>query len=313
LKISGLDNAVLLLDKPAGITSFDTISRVKRAGRIRKIGHSGTLDKFASGLLVVCTGQATKLTRYFLESDKRYTGSIKLGMATDTCDITGEVVSHSGLEGIDEERVRAAMAEFMGRSVQIPPEYSSLKIGGERASDRARRGEKVVLEGRNIRVYRADITGMDLGQGKVDFDIACSKGTYIRSIARDLGEKLGTGACLSALRRVESGRFSIDHAARPDDVAEFAAGNLEAFFAIDPASALADFGRVVLNESGASRAFNGAFFHREEVLTMDNRDKYPYVIFDSHDEIIAIAEIETETWQINYHSVFNAVNEFKLQ
>lgn len=305
MKFKGLDNAVLLLDKPAGITSFDFISKVRRTARIKKIGHSGTLDKFASGLLVIGTGQATKLTRYFLESNKRYKGTIKLGIATDTCDITGEVVSQKGLNGLDDVMVRNAMAGFLGDSVQVPPEYSSLKIKGERASDRVRRGETVTLEGRNIRISRADIIALDINNGTVDFDIACSKGTYIRSIARDLGNVLGTGACLQELRRIESGRFSIESAASLADIEAYSAEKGHAFFAVDPADALCDFGRIILNDTGAAKVLHGAFFKREEVQIIDSRSGNTFVIFDSHEELIAIADIVQDSWQINYHSVFN--------
>lgn len=305
MKISGIDNSVLLLDKPAGITSFDFISQVRRIGLIKKIGHSGTLDKFASGLLVICTGQATKLTRYFLESDKRYTGTIKLGIATDTCDITGEIISQQELHGLDEKMIRRAMAGFSGESVQVPPEYSSLKIRGERASDRVRRGETVTLEGRKIRITRADIVALDIVEGTVDFDIACSKGTYIRSIARDLGRVLGTGGCLQELRRIESGKFSISNAASREDVEAYAAGKTEPFFAIDPAEALSNFSRIILDDTGAAKVLHGAMFKREEVLNRDNRGSSVFVIFNRHEEMIAIADLDSDSWQINYHSVFN--------
>jgi len=132
VKISGFNNAVILLDKPAGKTSFDTISGLKRLIGIKKIGHSGTLDKFASGLLVVCTGGATRLTRYFLESDKRYTGTIRLGLETDTCDITGDVISEKGSGSLPEKDVIDAVSEFSGWMKQMPPVYSSLKVGGKR-------------------------------------------------------------------------------------------------------------------------------------------------------------------------------------
>jgi len=305
LKISGLDNSVLLLDKPAGITSFDFISQIRRIARIKKIGHSGTLDKFASGLLVICTGQATRLTRYFLESNKRYTGTIKLGIATDTCDITGEIVSQSELSGLDESTIRTVMAGFLGESVQVPPEYSSLKVRGERASDRVRRGETVTLEGRKIRITRADIIAVDIDKGTVDFDIACSKGTYIRSIARDFGKVLGTGACLQELRRIESGRFSIDKAASREDVEMYVAGKGPDFFAVDPADALCDFGRLILDDAGAAKVLNGAFFRREEVLSRDNRVGNIFVIFNGHEDLIAIADLDIDSWHISYHSVFN--------
>lgn len=305
MKKSGLDNSVLLLDKPSGITSFDFISQVRRIARIKKIGHSGTLDKFASGLLVICTGQATKLTRYFLESNKRYTGTIRLGIATDTCDITGEIVSQKELSGLNDDMIRKAMAGFLGDSVQVPPEYSSLKIRGERASDRVRRGESVTLEGRNICITRADIIALDIDNGTVDFDIACSKGTYIRSIARDLGKVLGTGACLKELRRVESGKFSIDNAASREDVEAYVSGKDSAYFAIDPADALSDFGRIILNDAGCAKVLNGAFFKREEVLIRDDKNGNIFVIFNGHEDLIAIADLDIDSWHISYHSVFN--------
>lgn len=310
MKIKGLDNAVLLLDKPAGITSFDFISKIRRIARIKKIGHSGTLDKFASGLLVICTGQATKLTRYFLESNKRYTGKIRLGIVTDTCDITGEVVSRNDLQNINEFTIREAMARFIGDSVQVPPEYSSLKIRGERASDRVRRGETVTLEGRNITITRADIIAIDCDNGTVDFDIACSKGTYIRSIARDLGEVLGTGACLQELRRTESGKFLVENAAYAEDVEAYAGCKIPAFFALDPAAALCSFGRIILDEAGAAKVLNGACFKRDEVVDHEIKALETYLVFDSHEELIAIADMDIDSWWINYHSVFNKMESY---
>lgn len=304
MKISGFNNAVILLDKPAGKTSFDTISGLKRLAGIKKIGHSGTLDKFASGLLVICTGGATRLTRYFLESDKRYTGIIRLGIETDTCDITGEVVSQMGFAGITGEMVKEAVSGFSGWMKQNPPVYSSLKVGGKRASDRVRMGEEVLLEERDIRIDRFDITGFNGDTGEVGFDIVCSKGTYIRSIARDLGEKLGTGGCLSALRRVESGPFSIDRAADMDAVSRYVNGDGDGFFIMEPAEALKGFGTMTVNETAAAKIMNGALFSRFDVISHENRGIKPYMIEDEEKNLIAIAEIDIDKWQIIYHSVF---------
>ncbi len=170
-----MNNTVILLDKPVGKTSFETISSLKRLCKIKKIGHSGTLDKFASGLLVICTGKATRLTRYFLESDKRYIGRIQLGIATDTCDITGEVIAEKTFEGLTEESIKEAVREFEGEIVQIPPKYSALKIDGKRASDRVRNGEEVVLKGRNVRIDKIDTLAVDLAQGTIDISVDCSK------------------------------------------------------------------------------------------------------------------------------------------
>ena len=307
MKLSGFNNAVILLDKPAGRTSFDTISEVRRLAGIKKIGHSGTLDKFASGLLVICTGGATRLTRYFLESDKRYTGIIKLGVATDTCDVTGEVVAAKGIGGISESLVRGAVSSFSGEMSQLPPLYSSLKIAGRRASDRVRNGEEVELAERNIRIDRFDITGIDIYAGEISFDIICSKGTYIRSIARDLGEKLGTGAMLLSLRRRGSGSFGIENAADMETVRRFIAGEGEGSFIIDPAEALKGFGRVVVNSTAAAKVKNGALFESgDAVISGNNQDGKPFIIEDSEKNLIAIADIDIAKWQIIYHSVFNA-------
>ncbi|HRX47770.1 MAG TPA: tRNA pseudouridine(55) synthase TruB, partial [Spirochaetota bacterium] len=304
VKISGFNNAVILLDKPAGQTSFDTISQLRRLSGIRKVGHSGTLDKFASGLLVICTGGATKLTRYFLESDKRYTGIIKLGLETDTCDITGEVLSEKSVSGVTADMIKGAVSGFAGWMKQMPPVYSSLKVGGKRASDRVRAGEEVILEERDIRIDRFDITGINGDTGEVEFDILCSKGTYIRSIARDLGEKLGTGGCLKALRRVQSGPFSIDRAADMDAVKKFVDGTGDGSFILEPAEALEGFGTMTVNEKAAAKIMNGALFSRLDVVLHENRGLKPYMIEDEEKNLIAIAEIDIENWQITYHSVF---------
>jgi len=304
VKISGFNNAVILLDKPAGQTSFDTISQLRRLAGIKKIGHSGTLDKFASGLLVICTGGATRLTRYFLESDKRYTGIIRLGLETDTCDITGETLSEKGASGLTDEKIKEVVSGFSGWMKQVPPVYSSLKVGGKRASDRVRAGEEVLLEERDIRIDSFDITGINGDTGEVEFDILCSKGTYIRSIARDLGEKLGTGGCLQALRRIQSGSFSIERAADMDAVRRFVDGAGDGLFILEPSEALKGFGTMIVNETAVAKVMNGALFSRFDVVCFENRGLKPFLIEDVDKNLIAIAEIDIDKWLISYHSVF---------
>lgn len=300
-----LNNAVVLLDKPVGRTSFDVIKDLRRYGNVKKTGHSGTLDKFASGLLVACTGKFTKLTQYFLESDKRYTGTIQLGIETDTCDITGEVVSKKDFSLISEEKIIESVSLLKGIVSQIPPGYSALKVKGKRASDRMRKGEEVVLKPRNVEILNFDIRSIDLEQGILEFDISCSKGTYIRSIARDLGKMLGTGACLAALRRLESGDFNVANALSPDLIAEYMKGAIEPFFIIEPQVALKSFGRLLLDSNGAERVSNGAFFTRESVKKMEIDHCSKVLILDEKENLIAIAEIDVDKWLISYDSVFN--------
>jgi tRNA pseudouridine55 synthase len=300
-----LNNAVVLLDKPSGRTSFDVINDLKRYAGVKKIGHSGTLDKFASGLLVVCTGKFTKLTRYFLESDKRYTGTIQLGIETDTCDITGDIVSENTFKGLSAEQISEAISGFKGQIIQVPPSYSSLKIKGKRASDRVRNGEDVVLEPRNVEIFSFDVTEADFEKGTIDFNIKCSKGTYIRAIARDLGKELGCGACLASLRRLESGDFNVDNALSPDRISEYMNGGMTPFFVIEPQVALKSFSRIVLDKEGASRVSNGALFSRQNAVQVKMEHEAKTLLLDEEKNLIAIADIDIENWIIQYDSVFN--------
>lgn len=307
MKICGFNNAVILLDKPEGKTSFDLISAVKRITGIKKIGHSGTLDRFATGLMVICTGKATRLTRFFLEDNKRYTGRIKLGIETDTCDITGEVISEKPFSSLDWSVIPDVLKKYSGCINQVPPKYSALKIEGKRASDRMRSGEDIKLSGRDVEIYSIDVTGIDRLQGYIDFDVFCSKGTYIRSFARDFGESLGTGACLSSLRRISSGSFDISRAGTIEELHETALkGNFENKpFLLDPAEVLNGFSKIVLNDNGASRVVNGAFFSRDDVIMLEKREGVFFTITDNQENLIAIAEIDTDKWLIDYKCVFN--------
>jgi len=307
VKISGFNNAVILLDKPEGKTSFDLISAVKRITGIKKIGHSGTLDKFATGLMVICTGNATRLTRFFLEDDKRYTGRIQLGIETDTCDITGQIISEKPFSSIDWSSAADSLSQFTGSINQIPPKYSALKIDGKRASDRMRSGEDIILAGRDVKIYSIEVTKTNQIEGHIDFDVFCSKGTYVRSLARDFGEKLGTGACLSALRRVSSGVFNISDAASVDELKEAAeSGKLtDRSFLLNPMEVLKGFSKIILNDAGRARVANGALFSRDEVISLEQRDSDYFIIADNQENLIAIAEIDIENWLIMYNCVFN--------
>jgi len=299
-------NSILLIDKPVGHTSSDTVNELKRILKIKKIGHSGTLDKSASGLLVVCTGWATKLTRYFLESDKRYIGTVKLGIVTDTCDSDGNILESNIVQGLNAESIRKITAEFMGEISQFPPIYSALKIRGRRASDIARKGDLPVLDGRKINIKKLDILKIDLDNSKLTIDVTCSKGTYIRALARDIGEFLGTGAYLESLRRVASGNFIIENAATIDEVREFVIGNaVEKNFTLRPEEALSYFSSIVLKNIVRKQVFNGAFFNRDDIISIDAKAGNTFIILDEEKNLIAIADIDIDNWMIKYLNVFN--------
>jgi tRNA pseudouridine55 synthase len=202
-------SGILLIDKPEGVTSFDVVRRARRALKVRKIGHLGTLDPFATGLLPLCLGEATKLVPYLQPGPKAYRATLKLGVATDTQDLTGQVVSQCGTLP-DHEAIRAAAGRFVGEISQVPPMYSALHHQGERLYKLARRGEVVELPPRLVTVHELVVEEIVLPA--VTIRVRCSQGTYIRTLAADLGAALGCGAHLTALRRTEVGSFRVEQA-----------------------------------------------------------------------------------------------------
>ncbi len=285
------------------------IKQVKSVSRLKKIGHSGTLDKFASGLLVICTGMATKLTRFFLSDDKAYTGIVKLGIQTDTDDTGGEIIEERTADHITSTDIIREVEHFRGEITQVPPQYSALKIKGRRASDRARAGEQVDMKVRKVTVHDLAVRNFDRDNGTVTIDVVCSKGTYIRSIARDLGGRLGTGACLQGLRRTRSGRFSVNDAVDIRGLQGYLQGAGEnTGFCLTPLEALEHFNSVTVGDDTASRVKDGAFFSMDEVISMNRSGDEFCTVIDEKKNLIAIARIDFDNWNVRYCNVFNRSN-----
>lgn len=198
-------NGWLCLDKPLGLTSTQAIGRVRRLLNPKKIGHAGTLDPLASGILPIALGEATKTVPYVQDSSKRYIFTVRWGEQRSTDDAEGEVTASSDHRPEDKE-IKAALPGFIGEIEQVPPAFSALKIDGQRAYDLARAGEEVVLKSRCVQIY--DFTFLRSDKGEAEFEVHCGKGTYVRSLARDLGLKLGTYGYVSALRRTQVGFFT---------------------------------------------------------------------------------------------------------
>lgn len=203
-------HGLLLVDKPEGITSFDVVRRVRRCCRTRRVGHGGTLDPLATGLLPVAVGQGTRLLEYLLDGNKTYRATLELGRATTTQDSQGEVISESSLEGFDPQLIPEALAGFLGSQLQLPPMYSALKHQGQPLYRLARSGTEVEREPRRIEVLHLELLEIDLPY--MSFEIRCSKGTYVRTLIHDLGQRLGVGAHMTALRRLASGPFGLQQA-----------------------------------------------------------------------------------------------------
>ncbi len=194
---------VLLIDKPLEWTSFDVVKKIRGLIRIKKIGHAGTLDPLATGLLILCTGKRTKSIEQFMADEKEYTGSFTLGQVTDSYDLESEPSTPVDISHLTEEQIREATAPFTGQIEQVPPMHSAIKVDGKRVYKLARQGKSIELKSRSVTISEFEIVKVDLP--KVEFRVVCSKGTYIRSLANDFGKALGVGAHLSALRRTRIG------------------------------------------------------------------------------------------------------------
>ncbi|HKB89733.1 MAG TPA: tRNA pseudouridine(55) synthase TruB [Opitutaceae bacterium] len=198
---------VLLIDKPTTFTSHDVVARLRRKLQMKRIGHAGTLDPMATGLLVMLIGRATKLSQFLISVDKEYEGTIELGKVTDSQDADGEVLETRPVAPFTQDEILNTMKTFIGDQYQMPPMFSAIKIGGVPLYKRARQGEEVEREPRFIRVTSFELKRFALPH--LDFVLKCSKGTYVRTIAHDLGQRLECGAHLSALRRTASGKFNM--------------------------------------------------------------------------------------------------------
>ncbi|MFB9862603.1 tRNA pseudouridine(55) synthase TruB [Rufibacter immobilis] len=210
--------AILLINKPLTWTSFDVVKKTKFALRIKKIGHAGTLDPLATGLLILCTGKFTKRIEEIQAQEKEYTGTFVLGHTTPSFDLETEVDSTSPTEHLTEAMLREAANSFLGEIDQTPPIYSAVKINGERAYALARRGEEAEIKSKRVTIKQFDLTSIEGNQ--VGFRVVCSKGTYIRSLARDFGAKLGCGAYLSKLERTRIGEYRLEDAMTLDQLPE---------------------------------------------------------------------------------------------
>jgi tRNA pseudouridine55 synthase len=211
LGVGGFEEGqVLLINKPLRWTSFDAVRKIRNLIRIKKVGHAGTLDPLATGLLIICTGKFTKKINEYMAREKEYTGTITLGATTPTYDLESEPVNFQTYAGITIGELKIATLEFTGEIMQVPPAHSAIKVGGKRVYELARQGKEVKLEPRKVTISTFDITSFD--PPHVQFRVVCSTGTYIRSLANDFGKAMGCGAYLSSLCRTRIGEYKVEDA-----------------------------------------------------------------------------------------------------
>ena len=250
-----MTDGIINVNKPAGWTSQDVCTKLRHVLKVKKAGHTGTLDPMAAGVLPVCVGKATRIIEYYDRDSKSYHASMKLGVTTDTLDITGEVTETAGYRDVTEKAVREAFRAYTGNVRQIPPKYSALKVNGKRAYDLAREGRSFEISPREIVIYDNSVTRIDLESGEIEFDVTCSKGTYIRTMCDDIGRSLGCGAVMTALTRTASGFFRIEDSHTIEEI--IADEDPLASMLIPADKTLEKLGKIALNDNRITAFRNG--------------------------------------------------------
>ena len=278
-------NGIIVIDKPAGWTSMDVCAKLRGVLHEKRIGHSGTLDPMATGVLPVFVGRATRAVEFAESADKRYVAHMRCGLITDTQDTTGNVLETRDCD-LTEEDIRAILPAFTGEIDQIPPMYSAIKVGGKKLYELARRGETVARQPRRVTIKHIALLGQE--NGDFILDVTCSKGTYIRSLVADMGEYLSCGAAMAALRRTAAGAFTLDDAHTLDEViAASDAGNLSGI--LRPVDSLfGSYPALTLNAVQERRCRNGKEF---KASVADGR----FRVYAEGGEFLALCEAENGT------------------
>ena len=286
----------LNINKALHLTSHDVVARIRRVYRAsyggKKVGHAGTLDPLAEGVLVICLGAATRLSEYVMRADKTYHARITLGATTTTYDAAGDVVSECDASQVTRADIEAALPQFLGEIAQVPPMYSAIKRGGKKLYELARQGQTVERPARNVTIHSLDLLAWR--NPTLELVARCGAGTYIRSLAHDLGAALGVGAYLSGLTRRASGSFDISQSVMLDDLLE---AEDWAQRVISPYQALAGYERVKLGEQEISRLQQGQFIPARRATASE-----PIFAFDSEGQLAAVLTRRAELWKP--HKVF---------
>jgi len=301
-------NGTLIINKPAGWTSHDAVAKLRRILGTRRIGHTGTLDPFATGVLVVCVGVATRLVQFLVGLDKEYIATVRLGFATDTQDLTGNPVTEfQPPREIITEQVQEILAQFAGEQMQLPPMFSAKKMGGERLYEAARQGREIERQPVPITIYAIDLLPDDFlkenADGTRDFQIRvrCSSGTYIRTLAHDIGAKLTVGAHLATLHRTAVGQFTIEQALSLEEVeAKKAAGTIEESF-ISLSASVSHLPRLVLATDEIQHITHG------RAIRVSERTKGSQSMIrlcDERDSLLALGEYDAPRQLIKPRVVF---------
>ena len=262
-------NRIILIDKPKDITSQGVVSRIKRILNVKKVGHTGTLDPLATGVLPILVGDATKLSKYLIEHDKIYVATLKLGQKKDTGDEEGEIIAEAKVPDLDEQKICSVLKLFEGKQKQAPHKYSAVKIAGKKLYEYARAGEEVEIPKRDIEIYEMNLLEFDSEKKEISFEVSCSKGTYIRVLCEDIAEKLGTVGFMKSLHRTKVSDFNIKNAVKIEDLTTDCVISVENFCKKYP--------KIELNDRKLELFLNGVMltFHENDgVYKIYNNGKF---------------------------------------
>ena len=309
----------VVIDKPAGLTSHDCVNRLRKVFGIKKIGHSGTLDPLVTGVLPIAIGNATRLISY-LEGSKAYTGIIQLGATTNTDDMQGEIINSRNWPLISENEINSLLENFRGEILQKPPIFSSVHINGERAYKKARNGEKFDLSPKKVNINKLDLVNWSQNKGELLVDVDCSTGTYIRSLARDIGDKIGCGGYLKSLHRTKAYNFKEIHSVRLPEKSDFYPEknkpkvlNPHIFFKHLSSFKLISEEEIISWRSGRKISFQNNIKRLNTVQKNENEDSIIHnknnkniLVLDEQNKILGIAESD-ESFKIKPKVVFDAI------
>ncbi len=302
-------NGIFVIDKPVNITSAKVVARVKKLLGVRKAGHTGTLDPFATGVMLCCVNQATKLARFFLHGDKKYEAVLHLGVETDTQDLTGTIISRHDVINFSEETIKSVLKQFEGKTEQLPPVYSALKHKGVPLYKLARKGRPVQKPARQV--FISSINILDISLPEIRFDVSCSGGTYIRTLASDIGASLGCGGHLKELRRTESTGFTINEAISLSELEELIShdGGLGRVSdrMMTMADTLQDMLIHVADNVLTKKIMYGNVITKKDVMFVKTDDTETFVkIVDTDNNLLAILSDKKESHRYKYCCVFHS-------
>lgn len=290
-------NGIIVVDKPSGLTSHDVVLKIRKLLKIKRVGHAGTLDPMATGVLIITVGQATRLFPYLSKTDKTYSGEITLGQSTDTYDAQGKPLGPLNTNFPEEKVLREAMASFEGEITQLPPPYSAKKIRGEAAFKLARQGKNPELTPVRVKIYRFLL--LDYQPPSVRFLVECSSGTYVRTLAHDLGQLLGCGAYLSQLRRLSSGSYTEEEANNLERIEELVASGQLNQLIIPLEYLLVEYPAIYLDSKGGKDFIHGRKISLDRVIKAilgrsSNFNSTIYRVFSEENRLLGLARFEKE-------------------